>query len=217
LFRIYTLLMRQIAVHTLVAAGRFATDQTHVHPHKRNAIEREGDYPQERCKLIGPPSRAWSAAIYGHRGPIGIRVLPGAAPTCPQACGWPTRTSQREGRAPLGLAMAASAPAAGAGRPGRAGRFSLGTRTDPRSQRPTASTDFPLHHEPTHHDLKITQSLRYGHHPGSLTAGGRRLPAQPAGVPGTDPPGRNQPASSEAQRAARPLGGVHPTQNEGGI
>ena len=40
LLHIYTLLRRQIAVHTLVEAGRFATDQTHVHPHIRNAIER---------------------------------------------------------------------------------------------------------------------------------------------------------------------------------
>ena len=77
MLHIYTLLRRQIAVHTLIAAGCFATDQTHVHPHKRNAIEREGDYPQERYKLIGPPSRAWAAAMYGHRSPIGIRVLPG--------------------------------------------------------------------------------------------------------------------------------------------
>jgi len=77
LLHIYTLLMRQIAVHTLVAAGRFATDQAHVHPHKRNAIERGGEYLLERCKLIGPHSGAWAAAMYGNRGPIGMRVLQG--------------------------------------------------------------------------------------------------------------------------------------------
>jgi len=77
LLHIYTLLMRQIAVHTLVEPGRFATDQTHVHPHKRNAIERGGEYLLERCRLIGPHSGAWAAAMYGNRGPIGMRVLQG--------------------------------------------------------------------------------------------------------------------------------------------
>ena len=77
LLHIYTLLMRQIAVHTLVEAGRFATDATHIHPHKRNAIERGGDYLLERCRLIGPHSGAWAAAMYGNRGPIGLRVLQG--------------------------------------------------------------------------------------------------------------------------------------------
>jgi transposase len=77
LLHIYTLLMRQIAVHTLIEPGRFATDQTHVHPHKRNAIERGGEYLLERCKLIGPHSGTWAAAMYGNRGPIGMRVLQG--------------------------------------------------------------------------------------------------------------------------------------------
>jgi hypothetical protein len=77
LLHIYTLLMRQIAVHPLAEAGRFATDQAHVHPHKRNAIERGGEYLLERCKLIGPHSGAWAAAMYGNRGPTGMRVLQG--------------------------------------------------------------------------------------------------------------------------------------------
>jgi len=77
LIHIYTLLMRQIAVHTLVDAGRFATDQAHVHPHKRNAIERGAGYLLERCKLIGPHSGAWAEAMYGNRGPTGLRTLQG--------------------------------------------------------------------------------------------------------------------------------------------
>lgn len=77
LLHIYTLQMRQIAVHTLAEAGRFATDQAHVHPHKRNAIERGGAYLLERCQLIGPHSGAWAAAMYANRGPMGMRVLQG--------------------------------------------------------------------------------------------------------------------------------------------
>jgi transposase len=77
LLHVYTLLMRPIAVHTLVDAGRFATDQAHVHPHKRNAIERGADYLLERCQLIGPHSGAWAKAMYGNRGPTGMRTLQG--------------------------------------------------------------------------------------------------------------------------------------------
>lgn len=77
LLHIYTLQMRQIAVHPLAEAGRFATDQAHIHAHKRNAIERGGEYLLERCRLIGPHSGAWAAAMYGNRGPIGMRVLQG--------------------------------------------------------------------------------------------------------------------------------------------
>jgi transposase len=77
LLHIYTLLMRQIAVHTLIDAGRFATDAAHVHPHKRNAIERGAGYLLERCKLIGPHSGAWAEAMYGNRGVPGMRTLQG--------------------------------------------------------------------------------------------------------------------------------------------
>jgi len=77
LLHIYTLLMRPIAVHPLVDAGRFATDEAHVHPHKRNAIERGAGYLLERCKLIGPHSGAWAESMYGNRGPLGVRVLQG--------------------------------------------------------------------------------------------------------------------------------------------
>lgn len=77
LLHIFTLLMRQIAVHVLVEAGRFATNEDHVHPHKRNAIERGAGYLLERCKLIGPHSGAWAEAMYQNRGPMSMRVLQG--------------------------------------------------------------------------------------------------------------------------------------------
>ena len=77
LLHVYTMLMRQIAVHALVDAGRFVTAAAHVHPHKRNAIEQGADHLLERCRLIGPHSGAWAAAMYGNRGPMGLRVLQG--------------------------------------------------------------------------------------------------------------------------------------------
>ena len=78
LLHIYTLQMRQIAVHTLVDHGRFATNQDHIHPHKRNAIERGAGYLLERCQLLGPHSGAWAQTMYQARGyEGGIRVLQG--------------------------------------------------------------------------------------------------------------------------------------------
>jgi transposase len=78
LLHIYTLQMRQIAVHTLVDQGRFATNQDHIHPHKRNAIERGAGYLLERCQLLGPHSGAWAQTMYQNRGcEGGIRVLQG--------------------------------------------------------------------------------------------------------------------------------------------
>ena len=77
LLHVYTLQMRQIAVHTLVEPGRFATQETHLHPFKRNAIERGVSFTLERCKLIGPNTGAWAQAMYQNRGPMGVRVMQG--------------------------------------------------------------------------------------------------------------------------------------------
>jgi transposase len=77
LLHIYTLHMRQIAVHCLVEPGRFATDQTHVHPHKRNAIERGVQHLLERCRLIGRHSGIWAEQMYQTRGHEAVRVLQG--------------------------------------------------------------------------------------------------------------------------------------------
>ena len=75
--RVYTLQMRLLTAHVLVESGRFATQDAHVHPHKRNAIERGAEYLLERCRLIGPGTGAWAKAMYVNRGPMGVRVLQG--------------------------------------------------------------------------------------------------------------------------------------------
>jgi len=75
--RVYTLQMRLLTVHVLVEPGRFATQDAHIHPHKRNAIERGAEYLMERCGLIGPGAGAWAKAMYANRGPMGVRVMQG--------------------------------------------------------------------------------------------------------------------------------------------
>jgi hypothetical protein len=75
--KVYTLQMRLLTAHALVEAGRFATQDAHIHPHKRNAIERGAAYLLERCELIGPGTGGWAKAMYANRGPMGVRVLQG--------------------------------------------------------------------------------------------------------------------------------------------
>jgi transposase len=75
--RVYTLQMRPLTVHALVEPGRFATQDGHIHPHKRNAIEKGAQYLLERCALIGPGAGGWAKAMYANRGPMGVRVMQG--------------------------------------------------------------------------------------------------------------------------------------------
>jgi transposase len=77
LLRIFSDRMQQIAVHTRAEPGRFCTEAAHLHPHKRNAVERGADYLLQQCRLIGDRSGAWADAMYAQRGVEGIRVLQG--------------------------------------------------------------------------------------------------------------------------------------------
>ena len=77
LLRVFSPKMEQIAVHAKSERGRFATDQEHIHPHKRAAIERGAEYLLGRCRLLGPCCGAWAQAMYQHRGPEAMRTLQG--------------------------------------------------------------------------------------------------------------------------------------------
>src|SRR4051812_12903662 len=54
LLRLYNNRREQIALHVLAEAGKFTTDPSHLHSHKRHIIERGADYLLDRCRLIGP-------------------------------------------------------------------------------------------------------------------------------------------------------------------
>jgi hypothetical protein len=77
ILRVFNLRMEVIAAHTRVEAGRFATDQAHLHPHKCCAIERGADYLLQRCRLMGSACGAWAEALHAQRGTYGLRVLQG--------------------------------------------------------------------------------------------------------------------------------------------
>ena len=77
LVRIYNQRFVPIAVHVRAEPGRFATDQAHLHSHKRVIVERGADYLLERCRLLGAHCGAWAEGLMAQRGPIGLRVLQG--------------------------------------------------------------------------------------------------------------------------------------------
>ncbi len=77
LVRIFNQRREQIALHTRAEPGKFATDQAHIHSHKRVLVERGADWLLDRARLIGPHSGTWAEQMYKTRGPQTLRVLRG--------------------------------------------------------------------------------------------------------------------------------------------
>jgi hypothetical protein len=75
--RIYNHRREQIALHTRHEPGKFATDQAHIHDHKRVIIERGAEWLLDRSRLIGKYSGTWAEQMFKQRGPQSIRVLHG--------------------------------------------------------------------------------------------------------------------------------------------
>jgi hypothetical protein len=77
LVRIFNQHFEPIAVHARAEPGRFATDEAHIHAHKRVIIERGADYLVERCRVVGTNSGAWAEGLMTQRGPEAMRTLQG--------------------------------------------------------------------------------------------------------------------------------------------
>ena len=77
LVRIFNQHFEPIAVHVRAEPGRFATDDAHIHAHKRAIIERGADYMVERCRVVGTHSGAWAEGLLVQRGPEAMRTLQG--------------------------------------------------------------------------------------------------------------------------------------------
>jgi transposase len=69
--------LQQIAVHTRHEAGRFSTQSGHIPQEKVNGIERGAKWLLIQASKIGPHAKAWSEAMFEHRGIEGLRVLQG--------------------------------------------------------------------------------------------------------------------------------------------
>lgn len=77
LVRIFDQRFEPIAVHVRAEPGRFATDDAHIHAHKRVIIERGSVYLLERCQLLGANSGAWAEGLTAQRGPEAMRTMQG--------------------------------------------------------------------------------------------------------------------------------------------
>jgi len=77
LLRLYNSRREQIALHALAEPGKFTTEPTHLHSHKRHLIERGADYLLDRCRVIGPLTGGWAEAMHQRRGPQSLRVMQG--------------------------------------------------------------------------------------------------------------------------------------------
>jgi transposase len=75
--RIFNRRMVQIAVHAQHEAGGFSTQEGHIVPQKRSAVEKGADRLLWQIRLIGEYSQRWATAMLLARGIAGVRVLVG--------------------------------------------------------------------------------------------------------------------------------------------
>lgn len=77
LVRVFNQRREQIALHARAEPGKFATDQAHIHDHKRVLVERGADWLLDRARSLGKYSGTWAETMFKTRGPQTIRVLHG--------------------------------------------------------------------------------------------------------------------------------------------
>jgi hypothetical protein len=77
LVHVYSERRQVIAIHVRQEPGRFSTDPSHIHDHKRAVIELGADWLLDRCRLLGSSAGSWAENLYKNRGPESLRVLQG--------------------------------------------------------------------------------------------------------------------------------------------
>lgn len=77
LVRVFNGQFGQIAVHPLVAPGKFNTNRCHLADQKISAVERGAEYMLRKTISIGTEASLWAKAMLDTRGIEGVRVLQG--------------------------------------------------------------------------------------------------------------------------------------------
>ncbi len=77
LVRVFNGQFEQIAVHPLVAPGKFNTNRSHLADQKISAVERGAEYMLRKTISIGTEAALWAKAMLDTRGIEGVRLLQG--------------------------------------------------------------------------------------------------------------------------------------------
>jgi len=77
LVRVFSMLGRQLAIHSRVKEGSFSTNQAHISERKISSLERGEGYLFEKAARIGPSAKEWARRILKERNVAGMRVVQG--------------------------------------------------------------------------------------------------------------------------------------------
>ena len=77
LVRVFNGQFEHIAVHPLVAPGKFNTNRSHIADQKISAVERGAEYMLRKTISIGTEAALWAKAMLDTRGIEGVRLLQG--------------------------------------------------------------------------------------------------------------------------------------------
>lgn len=233
LVRVFNRRMEPVAVHVQQDAGRFSTHDEHIHDRKFSQVERGAEWLLGQASLIGPGARRWSQAMLEERGVAGLRVLMGLralagqyeADQIDRACQVahthgayrlrPIRQLLKRGvqtgRDQGQMAFLSEHEIIRDMAPyGEVVRRAMGTSPNAKGA---------THDDPRGVDGIVAQAAaqRPGANAGRASAGGRRQPAGPCGVPGTDRPGRVAGPAGAAEGTSDEAGDVPGGQEPGGL
>ena len=231
LVRVFNKSMRQIAVHAQAEAGKFKTDNAHIHVRKFSKVELGADRLIKRVGYIGQHTARWAKAMMEHRGIEGIRVLIGLENI---ARNYSDNQIERACELALSYEVFRLKPIR-----------ELLKKSKSEKAQPQESFEFmkeheiirdmqtygevvrrgiqePLDRKGSENDgtgnfgenFERTPAERTGKFAGHKIAGGCRTSAEPCGVPGTYPAGRGPGSSRTDDQASSKAGDVPGTQDD---
>jgi transposase len=240
LVRVFNKRMEVIAVHVQQDAGRFSTQDRHLHVQKFSRVELGAEALLRQTSRIGPDAARWGKAMLADRGIAGLRVLIGlraltrryGAAEIDRAC--EVAFSHEMYR--LRPIRALLKRGVDTGREQEQFAFlaeheiirnmeSYGEVVRRAMQDPLQETRLRGGQKGTARDdtrnvddvAAEAAAQRLGADPGRSIAGGGRQPARPCGVPGTDRAGRAAGATGTADGSQDKAGDVPRGQEPGGL
>ncbi len=228
LVRIFNKSMKQIAVHAQVEPGKFRTDSAHIHARKFSKVELGVDRLLKRVGWIGWHTDRWAKAMIEHRGVEGVRVLVGLESL---AKNYSDKQIERACELALSYEVFRLKPIrellkSEKGKPqesfefmkeheiirdmqtyGEVVRRGIQEPLDKKGIEKNGTGNFD-------ENVERASAERAGKFVGYKTAGGCRASAEPCGVPGAYPAGRDPGSPRPDDQAACQTGDVPGTQDD---